>query len=265
MSFDSLTFYGESLYGNSVDEETLLRALEAGGSERAIVCPLRPPEYDLGAANVAVATLASRRPETFVGICRVDPWQKGAAAAAEQAVDTLGLRGLFLHPWEETFRVNMPRVDEVVAVASARRLPVLIATGFPWLSEALQVADLARRFPESPFVLTTGGQINISGLGQADAELAVERNPNISLQTTGVYREDFILGIAARFGAERLLYASGFPQFEPRLERLRIEWAPKLDEKAKHQILIDNAAALFGGTAQSGDTQRRAEVELQGK
>ncbi len=245
MTFDTLTFYGDCLFGWTVSENDLFRALEDSDAGRGVVCAAKPPTYTFPEANERVGALVERRSDRLVGLVRVDPWQADAPEQAAHGFDELGLSGLFLHPWEESLRVNMPRVDDVVAVAAARTRPVFVAAGFPWLSEALQVGDLARRFPDTPFVLTTGGQINISGLGQANAELAVERNENVRLQTTGVYREDFIEGIATRFGPERLLYASGYPQFDPRLERRRVEWAPGLDDLAKDLILRGNAEALF--------------------
>jgi predicted TIM-barrel fold metal-dependent hydrolase len=125
-------------------------------------------------------------------------------------------------------------------------LPVVVATGYPWLSEALQVAELARRHPDVRFVATNGAQLNVSGLGQTDAELALEACPNLALQTAGVYREDFLEGVVARFGSERLLFASGFPLLEPRLEVLRVRWAPSLDEAARTAVLGGNARELLG-------------------
>src|SRR5262249_13051165 len=98
------------------------------------------------------------------------------------------------------------------------------------------------------FVATNGGQINISGLGQEDAFLALEACPNLLVQTSGVYREDFLEGVVERFGAERLLYASAYPQFEPRLELLRVRWAPTFGEQVQTAILGGNAERLLSGT-----------------
>jgi predicted TIM-barrel fold metal-dependent hydrolase len=152
---------------------------------------------------------------------------------------------VLLHPWEETFRVNDPLVDPVVEVARRHGVPVVIASGYPWLSEGLQVGDLARRFPDVSFVATNGLQINIAGLGQLDAELALADNPNIVIQTSGVYREDFLEGIVERYGVERLLYASAAPHFEPRLELKRVRWAHFTDEQ-QQALLGGNAARVFG-------------------
>ena len=245
MTVDSLTFVGESLFGPCATVDELLRALDETEVERAVVCPLRPRSYRLEEANDAVAAAVKRHPDRLVGFARVDP-NLGDAAARElaRATGELGLRGLFLHPWEETFRVHDARVG---ALLDGFALPVIVAAGYPWLSEGLQVGELARCHPDVRIVATNGCQINISGLGQTDAELALAANPNLVVQTTGVYREDFLEGVAARFGAERLLYASGFPLFDPRLEVLRVRWAPNLDERARALVLGGNAERLLLG------------------
>jgi predicted TIM-barrel fold metal-dependent hydrolase len=227
---DSLAFPGDGL----------IEALDAAGIERAIVCPPRARGHGYDVENDRVADAVRAQPDRLLGFARVDPLAPGARAELERARG-LGLRGLFLHPWEDAFRITDPAVDELVG-----ELPLIVAAGFPWVSEGLQVGELARRHPGTPIVATNGAQINISGLGQQDAELALEASPNLFIQTTGVYREDFIEGVVSRFGAGRVLFASGFPRFDPRLEILRVRWAPHLDEQARAAILGGNAASLFG-------------------
>jgi uncharacterized protein len=225
VTVDSLTFAGEGL----------IAALDEAGIERAIVCAGRARGHGYDVENECVAALVAEHPDRLVAFARIDPLAP---------VSTRGAKGLFLHPWEDAFRVTDPAVD---AVLDGR--PVIVATGYPFVSEALQVAELARRHPETTFVATNGGQINISGLGQEDAFLALEACPNLHVQTSGVYREDFLEGVVERFGAERLVYASAWPQFDPRLELLRVRWAPNLGEDARAAILRGNATRLLlGGT-----------------
>ena len=227
MIVDSLTFADDGLRG----------ALDEAGIDRAIVCAPRARGHGYDVANERVAALVRAHPGRLVGFARVDPLAPNAASHLD------GAPGLFLHPWEDAFRINDAAVD---AVVDGER-PVIVATGYPFVSEALQVAELARRHPETTFVATNGGQINISGLGQEDAFLALEACPNLVLQTSGVYREDFLEGVVERFGVGRLLYASAFPQFDPRLELLRVRWAPKFDEQAQAAILGGNATRLLLG------------------
>jgi predicted TIM-barrel fold metal-dependent hydrolase len=245
VTIDSLTFLGDSLFGPSVTAAELLARLDEAEIDRAVVVPTRPRSYRLEEANEVVAEAVRAHPDRLVGFARVDPnLGDDAARELDRATRELGLRGLFLHPWEETFRIHDRRVDAVLEAADG---PVIVAAGYPWLSEGLQVGELAGRHPGRTFVATNGCQINISGLGQTDAELALTDNPNLVVQTGGVYREDFIEGIAARLGAERVLYASGFPLLDPRLEVLRVRWAPNLDDEARAKILGLNAQRLLLG------------------
>ncbi len=248
MIVDSLTFLGESIFGRRASAADLLALMDEAGIDRAVVCPMKPRGYHLAAANDAVAEAVRTHAGRLTGFARADPHLGDEACAElERALGELGLRGLFLHPWEETFRVSAPLVDPLLETARQHHLPVIVASGYPWVSEGLQVGELARRFPDVTFVATNGGQINISGLGQMDAELALAANENLVLQTAGVYREDFIEGVVARLGAERVLFASGFPFMDPRLEILRVRWAPNLDDGAREQILGGNAARLLLG------------------
>ena len=219
--------------------------MDEAGLDRAVVCPVRPPGYHLGPANEHVADAVRDHPDRLVGLVRVDP-NLGEASVHEamSGLGQLGLAGIFLHPWEETFRVSAPAVDPVLEVARERDVPVVVAAGYPWLSEGLQIGELARRFPEVTLIATNGGQINVSGLGQTDVELALAERPNLLIQTAGVYREDFIEGVVARFGAGRVVFASGYPLLDPRLELRRIQWA-HLDEQSKALILGGNLERLL--------------------
>jgi predicted TIM-barrel fold metal-dependent hydrolase len=95
------------------------------------------------------------------------------------------------------------------------------------------------------FLMTNGGQLNISGLGQTDAELALAGNGNLLVQTAGVYREDFLEGVVRRFGAGRLVFASGFPLLDSRLELARAR-ALHVDPSERAKIVGGNLAALLG-------------------
>jgi uncharacterized protein len=245
MIVDGLTFVGESIFGYRATTEDLLATMDAAGVDCAVVCPVKPRTYQLPGENERVADAVRQHRGRLVGLGRVDPLLGDeAAAAAETALGELGLSGLFLNPWEETFRASAALVDPIVAVARARGTPVLVATGHPWLSEPLQVADLARRFPDVTFLMTNGGQLNVSGLGQTDAELALARRPNVCVQTAGVYREDFLESVVDRFGAERLVLASSFPLMDMRLELLRVREL-HIDEEEKAKVLGGNLRRLF--------------------
>jgi len=241
---DAFVFLGQSLFGYGQSVEELLARMDASGVESAIVCPVKPRGYRLESANDLIGDAVSRQPR-FVGLARVDP-NLGDEAVDEldRALVTLGLRGLFLHPWEENFRVNAKLVDPLLERCAEHHVPVLIATGYPWLSEAAQVGDLARRFPGVSIVMTHGGQINISGLGQFDALDVLRRCHNVMIETSGVYRQDFVEDVARDIGPERVLFGSSSPRMDTRLEIERVRWA-NLPDEARALMLAGNARRLF--------------------
>jgi predicted TIM-barrel fold metal-dependent hydrolase len=243
-TIDAFCFLGQSLFGYGQTADELRARMAAADIQQTVVCPVRPRGYHLGPANDAVAE-AAQADHNLVGLARVDPnLEDDAVRELERAVHTLGLRGLFLHPWEETFRINSPRLDPLLSVCADLDLPVLIATGYPWLSEAAQVGDLARRFPSVTIIMTHGGQINISGLGQADALETLRRHPNVYMETSGVYRQDFLQDVATEIGAERVLFGSNGPLMDPRLEVARARWAD-LQPQTRALILAGNARRIF--------------------
>jgi uncharacterized protein len=251
LTVDIFAFIGESLYGSGQTAEELLARMDAAGVDRCVVCPTKPRGYHLGPAN-DVAAAAARSNPRLVPFARVDPHQ-GPAALREldRAASELSVRGLFLHPWEETFRISSPLVDPLAQAAANLGLPLLVAAGYPWLSEAPQVGELARRFPNLQIVMTHGGQINISGLGQFDAWQVLEQRSNVSIETSGVYRQDFIEEVVGAFGPHRVLFGSSSPIMDARMEVERVRRA-KLPESSRQLMLGGNAARLLGLTGGVG-------------
>ncbi len=237
MIIDGHTYVGDSLLGFHQTADELRAAMRHNGIDRSIICPVKPRTYHLWPENERIADLATRFPDAFIGFARVDPRLDAQAVEdLERALGDLKLKGLLLHPWEETFRINAPFIDPLLRCVATHGVPVLIETGYPWLSEALQVRDLARRFPMVPIMMTHGGQINISGLGQRDAWLTLSACPNVTIQTSGVYREDFIEEVIEQFGADRVIFGSSAPLMDTRLEILRVRKAHVADE-VKQRIL----------------------------
>ncbi|MBI2944946.1 MAG: amidohydrolase family protein [Candidatus Wallbacteria bacterium] len=223
---------GASLYGGGLGVAELLRRMERLEIERAVVIAPKPPGYCLEPENRRLRELAEARPDRFVAFCRVDPWQRerAVAEAASCLAGAGAMAGLFLHPWEEGFAANDPVVDPVVEVARRARKPVMIAGGHARVSLAPQVADLVGRFPDVTFVVTSGGQINISGVALGEARRLFLEHPNTVLETSGIYRLDFIEDMAGEIGASRIVFGSDAPRFDQELELRRVQWAHRSDE-----------------------------------
>lgn len=240
MVIDSQVLVGASLFGHTQVVETLLHRMDRLGIDRAVACPMKPRGYDFAVANDGVAQLVRRYPERFIGFARIDPWQEVAALGdLERAITDLGLRGLMLHPWEEVFAVNSHHVDRFLTCAADRDLPVLIEGGHPRVSEASQIADLAGRFPRVSLIITHGAQLNISGRGLFDAARLFDAHPNVILETSAVYRQDFLEQMARSIGPKRMVFGSGTPLFDQETELARVQHL---------NLAPDDKAHVLGGT-----------------
>ncbi|MFN2235487.1 MAG: amidohydrolase family protein [Anaerolineales bacterium] len=245
MIFDFRVFIGESFDGKSQLVEDLLVNMDDLKIDMALACPFKPLSYDFDAANQELSKSLKNYEDRLLGAARIDPWQPDAPQSLVHAVEDLGMRALYINPWEENFRADIARLDSLMVVAGEKKIPVTIASGYPWLSEASQVSKLATRWPQVQIVMTNGGQINISGLGQAGAALALSQQANLSFDTAGIYRQDFIDEFVDEFCGERVFFASGAPYFYQRYEIKRVQMASIKDEY-RQKVAGKNALALFG-------------------
>lgn len=243
MIVDSLVIAGPNRFRPGHELDDVIAAAGAIGVEGLVAAPGRPSGYHLGPANDHLAAAARAASLPIARLGRVDPLcGPDASAEARRCLDELGCTGLFLHPGEEAYPVR--EATPVMEVAAERGVPVVVAAGLYALSEPLQMMDLAIAYPTVPIVMTSGGQINISGLGMVDAWLALQKAPNLHVTTNGEYRQDFIERLAGDLDPARLLYCSFSPYFDLRYERHRVANA-HLDERARALVEGDNACRLF--------------------
>lgn len=243
---DSLAFVGESLFGPAQTPENLFAALDDAAIGSAVLAPQRPADYALSAANEAVAHLVAEAPERRRQLGRVDPNHRHSLEEIRRCVDEFEVSGFYLNPREEVFAINGSTARATLDAIAEAALPVVVETGVPWVSEALQVAEVAAQYPQIPFILTNGAQFNISGLGQEEAFMTLHECPNTYINTAGVYRQDFIENVVRLHGARRVLFASCSPAFQPSYEVLRALGA-SLSPTDRRALLHDSARALFWG------------------
>jgi predicted TIM-barrel fold metal-dependent hydrolase len=245
MTIDGLVYLGTSRFGYQLNAEDAVDSLDRRQISVALIAPTHRPDHDVDRANAEVAAAARESGGRLLPLTRVDPWDGDTALRQlGHAVDTLGARGLFLHPAEEYFRINDPRVRPLALRAAELGVPIVVATGYQGLSEPVQITQFARWCPEVPVIMTNGGQYNISGLAQIDAGLALALD-NVYVHTSGVYRDDWISLVVEQFGAERIFFASAAPVMDFGYELRRVELAHVPDE-AKSLMLRGNAARLYG-------------------
>ncbi len=109
MIADALVYAGASLYGTGRTLDQLLAAAREAGVDHVVAAPAKPRDYDLAGASERLADECGASAGRAVCLARLDPWQDDAADRLAALLEHPAVRGLLLHPWEETFPANSDR------------------------------------------------------------------------------------------------------------------------------------------------------------
>ena len=202
--FDAHTHIGHNdPDGYEADPQDILAGLDAAGHQRALLFAMQEPG-GYPAANDAVLAACAASEGRLEALCRVDPKSPGAVDEVHRCL-AAGARGIKLHPRSDDFALPHDVVGEIVAIAAARRAPVLFhaGRGIPNLGAA--VAALAREHPDARLILAHCGISDLGLLGPAAAEL-----PNLLFDTAWWQVSD-ALALFASVPPARILYASDMP------------------------------------------------------
>lgn len=227
------------------DPRRWLEVLDRNGVGRAVLFPhygiVRP---DLCAEdNDRVARLAARFPKRLAPVASAWP-QLGKAGVAEarRALTKLGMRGLKFHPWLQGFTCADPYLGEMCALAGEHKAPVFFHDGTPVYSLPEQVAGLARRYPQTRFVL---GHSGLHWHWRSAIQCA--RHTNLWLCLCGPHMAA-VEALCRRASPDRLVWGSDFgfgttDRMEYFLSQFRAIGLPR---QLQERILETNPAALLG-------------------
>ena len=183
-----------------------------------------------------------------VPVGTVEP-HHGEAALAEidRVALELGLTALGWRPRAQGVFADAPTMTSLVARAADRGLVPMVHASAGSGNEALwRVWRLAERFPSVPIVVLGA----LSDWDQKQEVLAQpDRASNVVYDLTGFFGEaEDIEGVAARLGAERLVFGSGAgcDLLVDGDRAARVVADSALAEPLKRAVLWDNAARLFG-------------------
>ena len=192
--------------------------------------------------NDTLMRLAARSPGRFLPVGTAWP-QAGEAGVREvrRCLADLGMRGLKFHPWLQGFSTADPVLGRMCALAGEFGVPVFFHDGTPCYSLSEQIAGLARRYPDTRFVLAHAGLL----WGWRSA-LQAARHENVWLCLCGPHARG-IEHLCREAPAERILWGSDFGfGFADQIEyRLNLFLRAKVPDALRGKILADNPLRLF--------------------
>jgi len=242
--WDVHTHLGVDEDGMAQTPDQLLAEMQAAGVERAFTFPLNDPErapaYRL--PNDRVLDWAEASEGRLVPFCRLDLTEDPIAEAI-RCLDR-GARGIKLHPRAQKFDFGARGLNPVFALASERRLPILIhaGRGLPPIAEDLR--ELVERHAGAQLILAHAAIADLQHIGRI-----LRDHPNVVYDTSvwGVTDLQALLAIAA---PEQIVWASDAPYGmlqSASLQMARVSHHAGASEQQLREIFWDNAERVARG------------------
>lgn len=213
--------------------------------ESLVVLPLfggmQPTLQQVAAGNQAVRDLARHDPRMRPFVTVYPRHGEFAQAQLRQCIEEWGFAGLkiWVAPADEP--CVFPFIERMIGYGK----PVLIHAmhktvgQYPLESDPVQVANLARRYPEARIILAhIGGNF----IYTCDA---IRDTPNVMTDSSGTFCETGMVEHAVRtLGAQRVLFGSDAPGVDY-INNVAKVMAADLSETDKAAIMYDNARRLL--------------------
>jgi uncharacterized protein len=220
----------------SLDADELLRHMDASGIELAVA---RPMGAELAVDNLAGNDRVLGASARIRGLVSANPWYGQRSVDELKRCRDAGAVGLFLHPSRQGFMPIEPVAAPLVELAVEFRWPVMFYTGSYVQSDVLAVAEVARRYPQTPLILGGGGFADM----WFEIVVAMREVPNLWLETSLPVGEG-IRAVIAALGSDRIVFGSGEPRncLAAALKKIdRLDLPPDV----RRAILCENARRLF--------------------
>ena len=147
--------------GENSSAERQMELMLKYGVEKAVLSninALRSNCHDFKGENNKLAKYVSKFPDNLYGYAVINPLEgKKAINEFRRSVEKLGMKGLKLHPWLQGFSCSDSEIMPVVEESIRLKVPILFHDGTPPYSTPLQIANLARMYPEATIILGHSG------------------------------------------------------------------------------------------------------------
>lgn len=250
MIFDCLATVGRHFTGEDIFIDDYLTEMETHGIDRALLCPRKPKSYSAADANDFVRRIPDEiRGKRFLRALRIDPWRGEEMRREMQAAFLSCTSSVFvaayMHPWEDSFRCNDKRVFPFYEFLEGHGVPLVMETGYPWVSHISQIWEIAKLYPALKILASNAGQLDLSGLTLGNVSAALKVCPNIYLGTAAAVAADWLREAAENWAHGRVVFTSSYPMFEPEMERYRIDHG-YLSDEMKREIYEANPKRFLG-------------------
>ena len=227
--------------------ETLRRVGEAAGITHFVVHSVATTPAQVSSINHFIAKEQEEAGGKFIGLGAMHPQSEDPERDLEEIL-SLGLHGVKLHPDFQKFAADSPEAFALFELLEARKVPVLVHTGdyrYDY-SNPERVARVLRRFPDLPMIGAHFGGWSVWD----DALRLLCDYSNFRVDTSSTSRwltPEKTLEMIRAFGAERVMFGTDYPMWEPGPE---LDYLDRLDltEEERRQIFAKTCLDFYGIT-----------------
>ena len=237
------TFYGVSSSCAGTPDD-LLKCGTAAGIDRFIVQSVATAPKQVRSINVFISEAVKASDERMVGFGTLHPDSADMEGDVEHLI-SCGLKGVKLHPDIQGFDIDDPRCMKIYELCRGR-LPILMHTGDKRYdhSNPNRLLPMLKNFPDLTVIGAHLGGWSI----WEEASLALAGTPNLWVDCSSSFYalpKEKSKEIIRRYGAERVLFGTDYPMWEPEKE-LEYLFDMGLESWEYESILSKNVSSLLG-------------------
>lgn len=218
-----------------LDVERLIATMDDLGIDAALVAPDEPSiAYHNRAGNERVAKAAAAAPDRLIPYAVANPWRGREAVDELRRARDAGARALNVDSALQGFDLLDGLIHPLLDFAAEGGWLVYVRTGTPPNALPLPLASLARRYPDTPFVMGRSGATDF----WIDAAPALRYAPNLYGDTCYAPWDTVLteLGRDPEIGPSRLVFSTDAPYAVPGCELRRVlDWP--LEDGARQDVL----------------------------
>ncbi|MDD3242442.1 MAG: amidohydrolase family protein [Eubacteriales bacterium] len=223
--------------------EQLAEVGAKAGICRFLVCSSATVPAQVGSINDFIHEACLRYPQ-FIGLGTLHPFMDDVDAEIDRIVE-LGLHGVKLHPDFQKFYIDDEKAIAMYRRLAQRHLPVLFHTGDARY-EYSAPTRLRRVLDEVDGFVAIGA--HFGGYNRWEEARKVLRHPNVYYDTSSslfALPPDEAADILRDYGADRCMFGTDFPMWEPKGELERFMAMP-LTQAEREQVFYKTFCKLFG-------------------
>jgi len=221
----------------------LIAKMDKSGIDMSILNSLSAlTEKDPSPGNKEIYNAVSLYPDRLVGMASVNPYHaQYAEEELKRCLSTYEFKGLKLHPWIQGYPAHSEIVHNLIDICKEYNVPILFHSGTPPYTQVVQIAYIAKKFPDVVFIL---GHMGLTYQWKEAIEVATMYQ-NIFLETSGITYSFAIKEAIKKLGTGRIVFGTDSPFLESaELEIMKIKNL-KLSSDQWEMIMYKNAKELF--------------------